>query len=98
MTSGVTLNAHHAAKLLASVDYILLDIDGVLWSGDHVFEGVPDTICWLRSIGKKIRFLSNNSTMSRETTSKKFTKKGIPGVTSRRGLNGGGYSGMLMTP
>lgn len=68
-------------KLLSEIDYILLDIDGVLWSGDHVFDGVPETLQWLRGLGKKIRFLSNNSTMSRETTAKKFAKKGIDGVT-----------------
>lgn len=68
-------------SLLDSIDYVLLDIDGVLWSGEHVFDKIPETIQWLRNQKKKIRFLSNNSTMSRLTTSQKFSKKGIPGVT-----------------
>lgn len=101
-----SLTAAKAAALMAAVDYILLDIDGVLWSGDHVFEGVPETLQWLRSLGKRIRFLSNNSTMSREATAKKFAKKGITGVTAAevytsgyaaaqylKHLNGGGPEG-----
>mmetsp|Transcript_59984 Transcript_59984/g.69462 ORF Transcript_59984/g.69462 Transcript_59984/m.69462 type:complete len:386 (+) Transcript_59984:55-1212(+) len=76
------LTANSAAALLSAVDYVLLDIDGVLWSGDHVFEGAAETLEWLRSVGKNIRFLSNNSTMSRESTAKKFVKKGFIGVTA----------------
>jgi 4-nitrophenyl phosphatase len=68
------------ASLLQSVDFVLLDIDGVLWSGDHVFPNAPETIAWLRRIGKQVRFLSNNSTMSRETTAAKFKAKGFKDV------------------
>ena len=74
------LSQASARSLVESVDYILLDIDGVLWSGEHVFPKIPETIAWLRSIGKKIRFLSNNSTMSRTSTCAKFAKKGIANV------------------
>ncbi|KAL2188830.1 2-phosphoglycolate phosphatase [Thermothelomyces heterothallicus CBS 203.75] len=59
-------------------DVFLLDCDGVIWSGDHVFEGVPETLELLRSRGKKIVFVTNNSTKSREDYLKKFTSLGIP--------------------
>jgi 4-nitrophenyl phosphatase len=50
---------------------------GVLWSGDHVFEGVPETIAHLRSQGKKTVFVTNNSTKSRQEYLKKLEKLGI---------------------
>lgn len=75
-----TLTPILAAELLSHIDYVLLDIDGVLWSGDHVFPGIPETIQWLRQHNKNVRFLSNNSTMTRQTTAAKFMKKGIPAV------------------
>jgi 4-nitrophenyl phosphatase len=80
--SASRLTPETAKALLNSVDYILLDIDGVLWSGDHVFDGVPETLQWLRKQGKQVRFLSNNATMSRTTMAKKFIKRGLEGVTT----------------
>ncbi|CUG62955.1 Hypothetical protein, putative [Bodo saltans] len=80
--SAARLTPESAKSLLNSIDYILLDIDGVLWSGDHVFEGVPETLQWLRKQGKQVRFLSNNATMSRTTMAKKFIKRGLEGVTT----------------
>ncbi|KAH6627847.1 HAD-like domain-containing protein [Chaetomium tenue] len=59
-------------------DVFLLDCDGVIWSGDHVFEGIPETLEYLRSRGKKVVFVTNNSTKSREEYLKKFTGLGIP--------------------
>ncbi|KAK4123704.1 2-phosphoglycolate phosphatase [Parathielavia appendiculata] len=58
--------------------FFLLDCDGVIWTGDHVFEGVPETLELLRSRGKKVVFVTNNSTKSREEYLKKFTTLGIP--------------------
>ncbi|GAB1320608.1 p-nitrophenyl phosphatase [Madurella fahalii] len=59
-------------------DVFLLDCDGVIWSGDHVFEGVVETLELLRSRGKKTVFVTNNSTKSRQEYLKKFTSLGIP--------------------
>lgn len=59
-------------------DVFLLDCDGVIWSGDHVFEGVVETLELLRSRGKKTVFVTNNSTKSRQEYLKKFTGLGIP--------------------
>ncbi|KAI9166679.1 4-nitrophenylphosphatase [Paramyrothecium foliicola] len=65
-------------EFLDKFDVFLLDCDGVLWSGDHVFEGVPETIAFLRSKGKRTVFVTNNSTKSREEYLKKLQKLGIP--------------------
>ncbi|ODA80102.1 hypothetical protein RJ55_03060 [Drechmeria coniospora] len=53
-------------------------LKGVLWSGDHVFDGVPETIKLLRSRGKRTVFVTNNSTKSRADYVKKLHGAGIP--------------------
>ncbi|KAK5171772.1 p-nitrophenyl phosphatase [Saxophila tyrrhenica] len=50
---------------------------GVLWSGDHLFPRIPETIDMLRSKGKQLVFVTNNSTKSRADYKKKFDKMGI---------------------
>ncbi|KAJ9154915.1 Haloacid dehydrogenase (HAD) superfamily protein [Pleurostoma richardsiae] len=62
---------------LDKFDTFLIDCDGVLWSGEHVFDGVPETIKLLRSKGKRTVFVTNNSTKSREEYVKKLESKGI---------------------
>ncbi|KAK3322539.1 4-nitrophenylphosphatase [Apodospora peruviana] len=59
-------------------DVFLIDCDGVLWTGDHLFEGIVETLELLRSRGKKTVFVTNNSTKSRPDYQKKFTALGIP--------------------
>jgi 4-nitrophenyl phosphatase len=50
----------------------------VLWSGDQVYEGIPETIALLRSKGKRTVFVTNNSTKSRAEYLKKLTSLNIP--------------------
>lgn len=57
---------------------------GVLWSGDHLFEGTKETIEMLRSKGKQLVFVTNNSTKSRADYKKKFDSMGIPCKVVRR--------------
>jgi len=59
-------------------DVFLFDCDGVLWSGDHLFEGTVETLELLRSKGKQVVFVTNNSTKSRADYLKKLTSMGIP--------------------
>lgn len=65
-------------EFLDKFDTFLLDCDGVLWSGDHVFDGVPETIKFLQSKGKRTVFVTNNSTKSRAEYHAKLSAKGIP--------------------
>ncbi|TPX51735.1 hypothetical protein SeLEV6574_g00141 [Synchytrium endobioticum] len=58
--------------LLSSVDTFLLDCDGVIWSGNHVFQNVRHVLDTLRSMGKTLLFVTNNSTKSRAAYRKKF--------------------------
>ncbi|KAI0527800.1 4-nitrophenylphosphatase-like protein [Xylaria bambusicola] len=65
-------------EFLDKFDVFLFDCDGVLWSGDHLFEGIPETLELLRSKGKRVVFVTNNSTKSRQDYQKKLTGMGIP--------------------
>ncbi|KAF2197745.1 4-nitrophenylphosphatase [Delitschia confertaspora ATCC 74209] len=65
-------------EFLSRFDVFLFDCDGVLWSGDHLFPNVAQTLEMLRSKGKRVVFVTNNSTKSRADYKKKFDKMGIP--------------------
>ncbi|KAI6841170.1 Pre-mRNA-splicing factor [Hortaea werneckii] len=58
-------------------DVFLFDCDGVLWSGDHLFPRIPETIKMLRERNKQLVFVTNNSTKSRGDYVKKFHGMGI---------------------
>lgn len=72
------LSVHNAKHLLNSVDAFLFDCDGVIWRGDTLIDGVPQTLQLLRSKGKKLIFVTNNSTKSRRQYANKFQSLGIP--------------------
>lgn len=65
-------------EFIAQFDVFLFDCDGVLWSGDHLFAGVVETLELLRARGKRVVFVTNNSTKSRQDYQKKLTAMGIP--------------------
>nr|POE86946.1 serine/threonine-protein phosphatase pp1 [Quercus suber] len=65
------------AAFLDKFDVFLFDCDGVLWSGDHAFAHIPETIEMLRAKGKQLVFVTNNSTKSRADYKKKFDGMGI---------------------
>ncbi|KAL9686175.1 hypothetical protein QQ045_023630 [Rhodiola kirilowii] len=50
---------------------------GVIWKGDKLIDGVPETLEMLRSKGKKLVFVTNNSRKSRKQYAKKFQSLGI---------------------
>lgn len=72
------LTASDATYLLHSVDAFLFDCDGVIWKGDTLIDGVPQTLDLLRSKGKKLVFVTNNSSKSRRQYATKFHSLGIP--------------------
>ncbi|KAG6000943.1 hypothetical protein E4U21_004867 [Claviceps maximensis] len=65
-------------EFIDKFDTFLFDCDGVLWSGDHVFEGVPETIRMLKARGKRTVFVTNNSTKSRQDYLHKLSHLHIP--------------------
>lgn len=70
------------SELLDGVDVFIFDCDGVIWRGDSLIDGIPETLAKLRSLGKKMYFVTNNSTKSRAGYKKKFDSLGLTDVPS----------------
>ena len=71
------LTASQGLALLERVKTFVFDCDGVIWRGEAVIDGVPETLDLLRAHGKRLVFLTNNSTKSREGYRAKFESLGI---------------------
>lgn len=56
---------------------LILDMDGVIYVGDSPIEGVKKTIEKLRSQGKKLVFMTNNSAKTRSGYVKKLSDLGL---------------------
>lgn len=68
-------------SILEQYDYFIFDCDGVIWLGDHILPLVVETIDLLKKRGKKVIFVTNNSSKSRNDYLQKFSKIGIQGIT-----------------
>lgn len=68
------------ADLLDKTDVFIFDCDGVIWKGDSLIDGVPAVLDMLKKAGKKIFFVTNNSTKSRKGYLGKFRGLGLDGV------------------
>jgi len=64
-------------QLIDDVDVFIFDCDGVIWRGDSLIDGIPETLEKLRAAGKKMYFVTNNSTKSRAGYKKKFDSLGL---------------------
>ncbi|KAH9750067.1 phosphoglycolate phosphatase 2 [Citrus sinensis] len=71
------LSANNITALFDSVDAFLFDCDGVIWKGDKLIDGVRQTLDVLRSKGKKLIFVTNNSRRSRRQYAHKFHSLGV---------------------
>ncbi|GMG99954.1 hypothetical protein Nepgr_001794 [Nepenthes gracilis] len=76
-TRASTQPLKNAGELIDSMETFILDCDGVLWKGDKLIDGVPKTLDMLRSKGKRLIFVTNNSRKSRRQHKKKFDSLGI---------------------
>ncbi|CAG7838197.1 unnamed protein product [Allacma fusca] len=57
---------------LKNIDAVMFDCDGVLWVGMKVLPNAPELVKKLRSMGKKVFFMTNNSTKTRDEFLVKF--------------------------
>ncbi|CAM9623778.1 unnamed protein product, partial [Ectocarpus sp. 12 AP-2014] len=64
-------------QMLDKTDVFIFDCDGVIWKGDSLIEGVPSVLDRLRLAGKRIFFVTNNSTKSRKGYKSKFDSLGV---------------------
>mmetsp|Transcript_2880 Transcript_2880/g.10456 ORF Transcript_2880/g.10456 Transcript_2880/m.10456 type:complete len:347 (+) Transcript_2880:2023-3063(+) len=74
------MTVENMKALVDSVETFIFDCDGVIWKGDTLIEGVPETLAMLRAKGKKLFFVTNNSTKSRKGYLKKFESLGLTGM------------------
>ncbi|KAJ2600517.1 hypothetical protein H4R99_003310 [Coemansia sp. RSA 1722] len=63
--------------LVGKYDTFLFDCDGVIWHGSKAVPNIQSTLSMLRSRGKRLIFVTNNSATSRSDYVTKFTKLGI---------------------
>ncbi|KAK4047037.1 hypothetical protein OIO90_006358 [Microbotryomycetes sp. JL221] len=77
MASQELISSDQYKEIVDKYDNFLFDLDGVVWEGDHVIEGAPQALEYLRRAGKRLFFVTNNATKSRESNKAKFDKMGI---------------------
>jgi glycerol-1-phosphatase len=63
--------------LAARYDALLFDLDGVIYRGDEVVEGAPETIEAVRKAGVNVVFLTNNSSRTPEHVAGKLVRLGV---------------------
>ncbi|KAL7007841.1 hypothetical protein EMMF5_002488 [Cystobasidiomycetes sp. EMM_F5] len=63
--------------VLANIDHVLLDCDGVVWLEDHLIGHAKATIDLFRKHDVGVAFVSNNATSTRAAYREKFHKLGI---------------------
>ncbi|XP_037507772.1 glycerol-3-phosphate phosphatase [Rhipicephalus sanguineus] len=52
-------------ELINSITYVCVDCDGVLWRANNAIPGSSEALSLFRKLGKKVRFVTNNSSKSR---------------------------------
>ncbi|MBO1515532.1 HAD-IIA family hydrolase [Metabacillus bambusae] len=63
--------------MLKDVEGVLIDLDGTIFNGDELIPGAIQAISYIRSLNKKIMFLSNRGNYSREMCFEKLTRLGV---------------------
>jgi len=64
---------------LDSFDTVMTDCDGVLWVGAEAIKGSPEVINRFRELGKRVFYVTNNSTKHRREYKVKVDKLGFGG-------------------
>lgn len=59
-------------------DAYIFDLDGTVYLADTLLAGAAQAISTLRTLGKRIVFLSNNPTHTRHEYAEKLTRLGLP--------------------
>ena len=60
------------------VDLVIFDLDGVIYRGEQPMPGAAQAVAWLRERGYLVRFLTNNSTRSRQDYVERLESFGVP--------------------
>lgn len=62
---------------LQNVNGFIIDLDGTVYKGNKAIEGAAQTIAYLRSLGKRIVFLSNRGNISKVMCHNNLTRMGL---------------------
>ncbi len=65
-------------KLNVDADLFLFDLDGTVYLGNRPIEGAIETLKQLTAMGKRVCFLTNNSSKDKREYVKKLTAMGYP--------------------
>jgi phosphoglycolate phosphatase len=76
-TQSGTPRLGNPAEFLDRINTFIFDCDGVIWRGNSLIEGSAETVDRLRALGKRVFFVTNNSTKSRAGFLKKVTGLGL---------------------
>lgn len=70
-------NLCYGIEKLSDVDCFLFDLDGTLYLEGVLIKGAKETVAHLKEIGKKVVFLTNNSSVSTAKYHEKLQKMGL---------------------
>ncbi|KAF8065853.1 PGLP2 [Scenedesmus sp. PABB004] len=80
-------------QLLAAHDCWVFDLDGTLWRGSELIDGVVEALQLLLRLGKQVLYLTNNSMHSRARYAQKCAALGLP--ASEASIYSSSYSAAL---
>lgn len=66
--------------MVDSVQYVLCDLDGVVWLAHRALPGAPEAIAALRESGRRVLFVTNNSASRIREQEAALAAVGIPAV------------------
>ena len=67
-------------ELIGQCDLFLFDLDGTVYLGDSPIRGVPEALARLRGAGKRVVFLTNNSSRTRAEYEERLAGMGLFGA------------------
>ncbi|XP_050434313.1 glycerol-3-phosphate phosphatase isoform X1 [Adelges cooleyi] len=76
-TSIDTLSEQGRQEFFNSFDNVLTDCDGVIWMLNNVISGAPEVMNGFKAQGKKVFFVTNNSTKTQTQILEKFKTLGF---------------------
>ncbi len=63
--------------MLTNIETVVFDLDGTIYYGDKVIEGVTDVLDYINKKGLNVYYLTNNSTKSRQEIYNRLKNMGI---------------------
>src|SRR5436853_7611391 len=72
------MNALRSRATIPAFDGYIFDLDGTVYLGAALVPGAGEAITWLRGNGRRVVFLSNNPTSTREQYAARLTAMGLP--------------------